>query len=109
MLDKYDEEEDTGMEIDESGAFNSDKAKQQAEIRAKLAAGLLSFSWVFPLLSAIESVWSITIEVARALECHPLLIRGAVLESALATEMNLRSTTGKRVKKRTINTTTIAH
>ena len=28
------------MEIDESGAFNSEKAKQQAEIRAKLAAGL---------------------------------------------------------------------
>ncbi len=39
MLDKYDEEEDTGMEIDDSGAFSSEKAKQQAEIMAKLAAG----------------------------------------------------------------------
>ena len=39
MLDKYDEEEDTGMDIDESGAFSSEKARQQAEIRAKLAAG----------------------------------------------------------------------
>ena len=39
MLDKYDEEEDTGMDIDEAGAFSSEKAKQQAEIRAKLAAG----------------------------------------------------------------------
>ena len=39
MLDKYDEEEDTGMDINEAGAFSSEKAKQQAEIRAKLAAG----------------------------------------------------------------------
>ena len=39
MLDKYDEEEDTGMDIDEAGAFSSEKAKQQAEIWAKLAAG----------------------------------------------------------------------
>ena len=41
LLDKYDEEEDTGMDIDESGAFTSEKARQQAEIRAKLAAGVL--------------------------------------------------------------------
>ena len=27
------------MDIDEAGAFSSEKAKQQAEIRAKLAAG----------------------------------------------------------------------
>ena len=39
MLDKYDEEEETGMDIDEAGAFSSEKTKQQAEIRAKLAAG----------------------------------------------------------------------
>ena len=56
MLDKYDEEEDTGMEIDESGAFNSDKAKQQAEIRAKLAAGLSSPAVIFALLLVTASV-----------------------------------------------------
>ncbi len=40
MLDKYDEEEDdAGMEIDETGAVNDEKARKQAEIRAKLAAG----------------------------------------------------------------------
>lgn len=40
MLDKYDEEEeDAGMEIDESGAVNDEKARKQAEIKAKLAAG----------------------------------------------------------------------
>ncbi len=40
MLDKYDEEEeDAGMEIDASGAVNDEKARKQAEIRAKLAAG----------------------------------------------------------------------
>lgn len=40
LLDKYDEEADAmGMEIDESGAVSNEKAKQQAEIRAKLAAG----------------------------------------------------------------------
>ncbi|BDA45958.1 probable U4/U6.U5 tri-snRNP-associated protein 1 at N-terminal half [Coccomyxa sp. Obi] len=39
MLDKYDEEEDdAGMEIDETGAVNDEKARKQAEIRAKLAA-----------------------------------------------------------------------
>ena len=43
LLDKYDEEEDTGMDIDESGAFTSEKARQQAEIRAKLAAGMVLF------------------------------------------------------------------
>ena len=52
MLDKYDEEEDTGMEIDESGAFNSDKAKQQAEIRARLAAGLSAARVLFFLPSS---------------------------------------------------------
>lgn len=48
MLDKYDEEEETGMDIDESGTFTSEKAKQQAEIRARLAAGaaLTSFPWL---------------------------------------------------------------
>ena len=56
MLDKYDEEEDTGMEIDESGTFNSDKAKQQAEIRAKLAAGLLSSPLMCTLRSVMVSV-----------------------------------------------------
>ena len=56
MLDKYDEEEDTGMEIDERGAFNSDKAKQQAEIRAKLAAGMSPFLLVSALLTRTASV-----------------------------------------------------
>ena len=50
MLDKYDEEEETGMDIDESGAFTSEKAKQQAEIRARLAAGaaLTYLPWLRP-------------------------------------------------------------
>ena len=40
MLDKYDEEEEeVGMEIDDTGAVNDEKARKQAEIRAKLAAG----------------------------------------------------------------------
>ena len=36
MLDKYDEEEDTGMDIDEAGAFSSEKAKQPASLPSSM-------------------------------------------------------------------------
>lgn len=39
LLDKYDEEEDAGMDIDEKGVIDDEKARKQAEIKAKLAAG----------------------------------------------------------------------
>lgn len=44
LLDKYDEEEDAGMDIDEKGVIDDEKARKQAEIKAKLAAGEATLS-----------------------------------------------------------------